>query len=496
MGKDALIGLPEVFATNPHIRKDVGKALRSGDIRRLRPGLYTTNLTAPIELVVKRNLWPILAEVCPGVVISHRTALEMRPTASGTVFVTGSYDRVIANVPCIKIRQLAGPGPLEGDTSFVHGLTLASQSRALLECLGGLARGSQTPYLCQAEVETALDRMLVAGESRLNQVRDMARSVAPALAAETAFRRLDAIIGALLGTHQAKLVTPKAIGRTAGIPYDATRIALFQSLLEEFATWPAVDRPDAVTSGPPFANISFFDAYFSNFIEGTEFEVDEALDIVFHNHIPRTRPEDAHDVLGTYSVVVSTVEMGRQISSLSTDSFLRLLQGWHSSIMAGRLDKRPGQFKEVANRAGNTKFVEPVMAEGTLRQGFEMGRTIATPFGRAAFLMFLIAEVHPFDDGNGRLSRAVMNAELVSAGQRRIIIPTVFRVEYIDALKKLSQEGQPRLFARMLDAAQEFCADVDFTTLESSRLDLNGWNAFDIDPDSRLRRQIQNKGLT
>jgi hypothetical protein len=481
--------LAEVFATNSRIRKDVGKALQSGIVRRIRPGLYTTNLNDPIEVVVKRNLWPILAQVSPGAVISHRTALEMRPMASGTVFVTGSYGRVISNVPGIKIRQIAGPGPLKGDTAFVHGLTLASQGRALLECLGGVPRGTATPFLSQGEVESILDRMLVAGENRLNQVRDMARFVAPSLGADPAFERLDTLIGAMLGTRQANFVNPKAIGRMAARPYDASRIALFQALLEEFATWPAVDRPDSVITGPPFANISFFDAYFSNFIEGTEFEVDEALDIVFQNRIPRSRPEDAHDVLGTYSVVGNATEMGRQVSSLSTDLFLRLLRGWHSSILSARPDKRPGQFKEVANRAGSTKFVEPAMVEGTIRLGFEMGRTIATPFGRAAFLMFLIAEVHPFDDGNGRLARAVMNAELVAFGQRRIIVPTVFRVEYIDALKKLSNEGRPRLFARMLDAAQEFCADVDFTTLESSRLDLNEWNAFDTDPDSRLRRQ-------
>lgn len=32
---------------------------------------------------------------------------------------------------------------------------------------------------------------------------------------------------------------------------------------------------------PEPANLSFFEAYFSNFIEGTEFEVEEAADIVF-----------------------------------------------------------------------------------------------------------------------------------------------------------------------------------------------------------------------
>ncbi|WP_286145042.1 Fic family protein [Bacteroides caecimuris] len=49
------------------------------------------------------------------------------------------------------------------------------------------------------------------------------------------------------------------------------------------------------------------------------------------------------------------------------------------------------------------------------------------PFARAIFMMFMISEVHPFNDGNGRIARVMMNAELVRADQSRIIIPTVFR---------------------------------------------------------------------
>lgn len=50
------------------------------------------------------------------------------------------------------------------------------------------------------------------------------------------------------------------------------------------------------TDGPALA---FFEAYFSNFIEGAEFAVDEAADIVFRSHIPAGRTADGHDVLGT-----------------------------------------------------------------------------------------------------------------------------------------------------------------------------------------------------
>ena len=488
MGKNALVGLQEVFASNPSIRKAVARSLQAGKLRRLKSGIYTTNTSDPIEIVVKRNLWNIVALVCPGAVLTHRTALQAGPTSSGTVFVSGGYDRVIDDIPGLKIRQMKGPGPLEDDHAFLK-LHIASQSRALLECLGGVPRGNETPYLPQREVEEYLDRILDTGEDRLNHIRDKAREVAPVLSAQGSFDRLDSLIGTLLGTRHVKLESPRAIGRTADRPYDDARLELFQTLLRDLNAWPAVDRRDDAPAGASFTNISFFDAYFSNYIEGTEFEVDEALGIVFENRIPRSRPEDAHDVLGTFQVVGNRAEMVRSPSSLNAEGFLHLIKTWHATIMAGRPDKRPGLFKEEANRAGNTRFVEPARVEGTLTQGFEMSRLIRTAFGRAAYLMYLVAEVHPFDDGNGRLARAVMNAELISGRQRRIIVPTVFRIEHIDALKKLSQEGQPRLLARMLDAAQEFTFDVDFSTLDRAREELGEWNAFDTDPDSRLRRR-------
>ena len=47
----------------------------------------------------------------------------------------------------------------------------------------------------------------------------------------------------------------------------------------------------------------FFEAYFSNFIEGTEVGVDEARRIAIDGEVPLVRPTDAHDVVATYRLV-------------------------------------------------------------------------------------------------------------------------------------------------------------------------------------------------
>ena len=55
--------------------------------------------------------------------------------------------------------------------------------------------------------------------------------------------------------------------------------------------------------------------------------------------------------------------------------------------------------------------------------------------------MFLISEVHPFNDGNGRVSRLGMNAEVAAAGQARLIIPTSLRGDYLTVLEALTANG-------------------------------------------------------
>jgi hypothetical protein len=226
--------------------------------------------------------------------------------------------------------------------------------------------------------------------------------------------------------------------------------------------------------------LPFFEAYFSNFIEGTEFAVDEAADIVFKGHIPKGRPEDAHDVLGTWKVVSDDREMSRLPRTL--EELTTLLKSRHAQIMEGRPDKSPGRFKADPNRAGSTLFVAPELVEGTLAKGFEIYRGLTSPLHRAMFMMFLVSEIHPFADGNGRAARIMMNAELVAAGENRIVVPTVYHNNYLMALKALSQNGITGALVRALDFAQRYTAAVDFSELDRARFILERTHAF-ADPN-------------
>ena len=468
-----LSSLPEAFVSTPELAKMISRQVKIGALRKLSSRLYTKNLSDPAEAIAKRNLWPIVAGFLPGALIADRTALENRPASDGSIFLVSDHTRDIA-LPGIVLRPRKGPPPLPSDRAFIGSLRLASTPRAFLENLvPSRARTGVARTLPRTDIEKRLDDELRArGEPALQRLRDDARAIAKDLDLEKELRELDAMIGALLGTRTAKLSEATAVARAAGAPYDPHRLELLQRLHSHLSNRSSPVRP-ATAAGAP---LPFFEAYFSNFIEGTEFEVSEAENIVFHGHIPEHRPEDAHDIIGTWRIVSDAGEMEKLPGS--SRELVALLKARHASIMQGRPNKRPGVFKTQQNQVGTTVFVEPKLVLGTLERGFELYRSIDAPLHRAMFMTFLVAEVHPFADGNGRTARIMMNAELVAAKESRIIIPTVYRNNYLMSLRLLSQNGEPDALVRTLDFAQRYTVSIDFTSLERARSMLEKTNAF------------------
>ena len=395
--------------------------------------------------------------------------------------LVAGYDRIL-KLPGLAIRQIRGPGPLDGDTRFVSRLWLASRPRAFLECLcPSRATAAGARGLPREEIERRIERLIrVSGEGEANALRDQAQQIAPVLGAEKELRALVDIIGSILGSRTGPISAPAARARRAGQPYDPDRLERFQELHAALLAWPETPRPLASASASAFRNVAFVDAYFSNYIEGTEFGVEEAREIVFEGRIPERRLADAHDVLGTFRIASSRDEMRLSAADARRDfgDFLTCLRRRHEVIMAARPDKGPGDFKAQANFAGDTAFVAPELVVGTLRCGYELFRSLQGPFARAAFMMFLLSEVHPFLDGNGRIARLMTNAELLAEDQERIVIPTVCREDYLLSLRSLTRQGRSEGFLRVLDRAQELVFRIDFQDLDHALAVLHEANAF------------------
>ncbi len=93
-------------------------------------------------------------------------------------------------------------------------------------------------------------------------------------------------------------------------------------------------------------------------------------------------------------------------------SLLDLQKERHGILLRERKTKNPGEFKDRNNRAGNTEFVDKELVPGTLKKGYDWYRMLQHPFAKAAYMMFIISEVHPCLDGHYRIAGIMTNAEL------------------------------------------------------------------------------------
>lgn len=482
---------PEVFLSNANTSRAVGAAVRAGRARKVGPRLYTRNVEAPLEQIVRRNWQRIAALYFPDAVVVDRSAIEAKPAEDGSLFLDIGRSRTRREplrLPGLTIRPRSGPGPIDGDMPFMDGLRFSGQGRKFLDNMRP-SRASRTGVartLSRTELEDELVRLAsVRGTEALNELRDKAREVVEPLEAAAEMKALNETIGPVLGIHEAKLKTPAARAHRSGLGFDPRRLALFDALQAHLMQTPLPSRAEQLNSFPA---LSFVEAYFSNWIEGTEFELAEAEEIVFDGLVPEGRFEDAHDVLGIFELVDDPGLRARVPAN--ADDLLDLLRAHHALMLARRPAVNPGSFKFKPNRAGATTFVHPDLVSGTLIEGYRYYEALSDGLAKAIFMMFLVAEVHPFADGNGRVGRVLMNAALTAAGEQRIVIPLVYRDEYLRGLRALSRNANPQPLVRVLDFAQEYAAAIEWSDLRRAEDMLERTNAL-VPPDLAEERGVR-----
>jgi len=431
--------IPPAAGTHPYgvlrvatsgTRSHLSKLARSGRAFLLAPRLYVEGSTLSPEAAVRHHVLAVIEHVWPGeAVLCDRSGLHGPTPIDGWMFVCHPDPprRTDLALPGLVLSPRVGPGPLSGDIALGVGqVHMAGSARSLVENVRAAGRptgGRPARRAGTTVVEDRIDQEArTGGIGRIRTVLselDVIAGSLPARPVEVVRARLAELLGTRTGPTPASALLA---ARLDGEPFDAHRLDLLSALVTTLARTAPMPRP---ALGDSWQWEAFFEAYFSNYIEGTEFGVDEARRIAIDGEIPVSRPTDAHDFAATHRLV-SDPHLARQTPTTG-DELLDLLRERHAVLMAARPEKRPGRFKEVDNYASGYRFVEPGLLNGTLRHGFNAISGLTDPLHRAIAMMFLLTECHPFDDGNGRVARLLANAELSRAGQVRLIIPTCTR---------------------------------------------------------------------
>ncbi len=472
----------------------LSRGVADGRIRRLALGLYTADLDSEPEPLVDHNLWVVLAHFVPDALVADRSAAANGQPVDGALFVVSNERARSLALPGLTVVPRPGPAALADDPPWAGGLRIASDARTLVDnlVLSRARAGRLARTLSRDEIDGWLvDKAQLREDGYLDDLRANALDVADRLGVPERRELIEDVIAAAVSPRLVRRTSSRLPSvRSGGRPADAARVHRFG----ELARYLAAELPDQVpaTIAAPADDIEgtlpFFEAYFSNFIEGTEFTLEEAEQIVASGRVLPSRAEDAHDMLGTFAVVADPAD--RVAVPEHAEDLIGLLRRRHRSVMQGRPENRPGELKQRRNQAGSYVFVEPNLVEGTLVEGFARLDDLPLGFARAAFQLFVVSEVHPFDDGNGRVARATMNAELSVVGQARIVIPISYRSEYQDALRGLSRDGECEPYVRMLAHAWRWTAAMPWHDRSATLGQLAATHAL-LDPIDATRLKVR-----
>jgi len=127
----------------------------------------------------------------------------------------------------------------------------------------------------------------------------------------------------------------------------------------------------------------------------------------------------------------------------------------HKIILRTIDDRIAGNFRAVNVRIVGANFSPP----NHLKVGAQMNELISWyqmqaqelhPIERASQLHTRFVTIHPFEDGNGRTARLLLNLELIKNGYPFVIIKNEDRVNYFNALDDFHTTKNHHAFTKMV----------------------------------------------
>ena len=234
----------------------------------------------------------------------------------------------------------------------------------------------------------------------------------------------------------------------------AESIAARKRLLEELRPL----RPEALARLEHYYDIEL--TYTSNAIEGNTLSPVETTLVIEKGVTVAGKPLKDHlEALDHYDAIRYVRELARTAARF-TESDVRNL---HRLVMQRSRPELTGRYADsnryVRTDSGRHEFPSPAEVPALMGE-FAAWLKDASPMPDAAFAAHRqLVDIHPFNDGNGRTARLLMNLMLIRGGYPPIAVRPEDRLAYIRALQQ-SQAGEgteafDRLLYERLDATLE-----------------------------------------
>ena len=183
----------------------------------------------------------------------------------------------------------------------------------------------------------------------------------------------------------------------------------------------------------------------TNSIEGSTLTAKE-VELLLEENISPNKPLD--DVLEAKAAAKTFEFMNSFQGQLSQEFVLRL----HELYFKETKPAIAGVYKKMQNRVAGSRFdtTPPQFVITDMKLYFQEYRKLEGelhPLELAAWTHWKLVRIHPFQDGNGRTARLIMNFILKKNGYAMIDIKTKEKQSYFKALEKCNYNNNARALA-------------------------------------------------
>ena len=245
--------------------------------------------------------------------------------------------------------------------------------------------------------------------------------------------------------------------------------------------------------------------YHSNALEGNTLTLGETRSLILHGLTAHGKPfRDYLDIQGHDSAVQAieaAVKDNQELNEVFIRNLHRVLLKEPYKMKAetpdGRMTERTislGDYKTVPNNVktstGETYFYTPPeqvkQAMGDLIDWYRAKeREAEHPIVIAATFHYRFVRIHPFDDGNGRMARLLMNMILIKHGYTVAMIRRENRDEYLSKLEQTDRTEDLTEFINYVAGCCEYALDLYLKAARGEPID----DIEDIDKEIALFKQ-------
>jgi Fic family protein len=187
--------------------------------------------------------------------------------------------------------------------------------------------------------------------------------------------------------------------------------------------------------------------YNTNRIEGSTITLRETADLLERGVSPALRPlKDIKETEAHKEVFYDMLNYKKEMT-------LPTVLHWHKSLFSQTKGEDAGKIRSYQIGISGSKFKPPypIELEFLLREFFDWyhrRKRTMHPVQLAALVHLKFVTIHPFGDGNGRISRLLMNYVLQKYGYPMLIIDYTQRKGYYTALERSQLKKDENVFIR------------------------------------------------